>query len=350
MLQFECPHCKNRLEIDDSLAGAEAACPLCEGALVVPTASTVAPEAVIAEEETAVSPLTVSTSPSGDYFYTSSNRFLPGRLLAGLAVGTFLMLILSLIYAYAISYIPLIYINIVLCFGFGIVIGFLASLLSFVVRNRNRAIAWLCAIALTGLALWFSWGFWVSTLTDELSLFGDFLAYMNPIAILLVAIEVTGVEEYMNIGKLFGPRGLPITGFGLALLWLLEAGMIAVTALWTFSKNSRNLSFCEECKNWTETIHTSSHLLMVEDEEAFRETLASGDFDELLALRVVPNDDHFTTIAINSCGCGQTFLLTVNDVVISYDDKGNPSTTERPFVNGLYITRQTAQELIRRKP
>ncbi len=346
-----CPHCQSQLDAGEEHAGMNANCPQCNGEFVIPAVETTAQPEAAGETPADSVEQAVAWAPPGEQFYRSSGKCNILRLIIGVDAALLLVFVLAVIYSYATRYIPFIYLNGLFTIGLGIVIGFAGVTMNIWAHNRNR----LLAFAGTGLvavcAMWFTWGFWVTTLFKEVKLFSvDALLSMHPGVIFVVAGKMMEAEGYMSIGRFArSGGGIPITGYGLLILWILEAAMIVGLALWIFLKTYRSMSFCEKCGNWTNTFYASPTLEVVEDEEALRERLLENDFEALNELRKHSSGDNYTQYTIDGCPCGQTILLTVNDISVSFNSKGDSSTTERPFVKALYIAPETAEELAKRK-
>ena len=353
-MDVQCPHCHVTLEAEESLAGMNASCPQCHGEFVIPATMEATPAEDAGVVEKGISEPFPEAPASGiweEYFYRPSGKVDLIRGVLALNAGILLVFVLALIYSYAVRYIPFIYLNALFTLGFAAVIGFAAVFLNLHARNRNRILAFCGTGLIVILGLWFSWGFWVTALIEELKLFSvATFRVMHPRVIFHVAKEIMSAEEYMSIGRLArSGGGLSITGTNLLILWILEAVTIVGLALWIFLKAYRSMAFCEKCRNWTKIFYTSPSLKVVEDEEKFRETLAYGDFSTLTGLPKRSSGDQYTEYTLESCPCGETVLLTVKDVSVSFNSKGNASTSERPFVKGLYVTPETAQRLASRK-
>ncbi|MEI3038425.1 MAG: hypothetical protein V8T90_05070 [Victivallales bacterium] len=345
-----CPHCQSQLEASEEHAGMNANCPQCSGEFMIPAAAPpIAPPEVTPAEESSPGRMrqTVAFGPHGEQFYRSSGKFNFCRLIIGLNATILLAFVLALIYAYATRYIPFIYLNMLFTLGLGIAIGFAAVFMNIWARNRNRLLAFAGMFLVAVIALWFTWGFWVTTLFKEIKLFSvEALLAMHPGVIFSVAAEIMNTEGYMSIGR-FARSG--ITGYGLLILWAVEALGIVGIAVWIFFKTYRSMSFCERCGNWTDTFYISPTLEAVEYEEDLRERLTAGDFGALNKLPKRNSGDNYTQYSIEGCPCGETLLVTVNDVKVSYNSKGDASTSERPFVKALYVTPETAEVLAKRK-
>ncbi len=343
---INCPHCQTQLEAEKEHAGMTANCPQCNGEFIVPAEP---PESAAVPPEEAA-PGSVVPIPCAGRFYRSSGKCSLPRLILGVDVALLLVFVLAVIYSYATHYIPFIYLNALFTIGLGVAIGFIGIFMNVWGRNRNRILAFAGVCLVAVLALWFTWGFWVTTIFKDLKLFSvNTLLSMHPKVIAAVAGEVMKEEGYMNIGRFGHGNGLPLTGYALLILWILEAALIVGLALWIFLKSYRSMSFCEKCGNWTGTLYTSPALEVVEDENAFREQLIHGDSDALKNLRKRNPGVNYTQYSIDGCPCGETLLLTVSDVTVSFNSKDEASTSESPFVKDLYITPQTAEELSKRK-
>ncbi|RZK26574.1 MAG: hypothetical protein EOO63_14520 [Hymenobacter sp.] len=72
-------------------------------------------------------------------YYQPSNKMPLAGTLALLAGGVAAALVLALVYIYAVWYIPFIYINFILCLGFGLLLGAALAALARLGKLRNPA-------------------------------------------------------------------------------------------------------------------------------------------------------------------------------------------------------------------
>lgn len=107
-------------------------------------------------------------------YYKPSGKFSPIAFAYLLLVCAIIMPILGTIYAYATWYIPIIYVNFLITFGFGVSISFAVSLL--VIRLgkvRNYGLSALFAVIASLVAYYSQWVVWVDLVLNAGEVYGN---------------------------------------------------------------------------------------------------------------------------------------------------------------------------------
>jgi hypothetical protein len=173
-------------------------------------------------------------------FYSHSGRFgLHGPVLA-LAAGAVAAWPLGLAYAYLIKWIPFIYLNFLITAGYGIAFGILASWLLKVAKVRNRPIALLSATGVGLLAWYGNWNGCVHSLAQSAPWF------LTPRQIL----RVMGVLYDQGSWGIGFSSQTPVTGVPLAMVWLVEGGIIVGLSARIGYGTVANTPFCESHGCW----------------------------------------------------------------------------------------------------
>lgn len=269
--------------------------------------------------------------------YEFSGQCEPGLLAVGGLICIPVVMLLSLAYAYAVHYIPLIYFAGVITYFFGIGLGVIASLTLEYTKTRNAALGTVIAVSIGLLALYCSWGFCLGIYFQDVS----FVTF-NPLTIIEGMIAVVK-ENSFSIG-LRSIKFFDISGFWLALVYLIEAGMIVVMAVLTAIGRNSSLSYCEECGEWTEEKFTSPPLSTIKDVRAIQEGLLQGQVAQLLDLRKVDAQGDHTSLTIKTCGCSSLNVLTINDVTVT-EENGKLKEEENELLGNVMISEEAAQAL-----
>jgi hypothetical protein len=153
-------------------------------------------------------------------FYEPSGKFDPIRqsLLYVICIG--IALFLGYLYAVLISFIPLIYLNIIILVGFGISLGLVCRVFVRFSHNRNRRSQLIHAIIFGILANYFQWTTYVLFLLEDsvpsLGLYFsniDWIFTSGDFGNLIAEIYRNGAWEIF---------GIQINGPTLAIIWLVE--------------------------------------------------------------------------------------------------------------------------------
>ena len=260
-------------------------------------------------------------------YYRHSGKV--GRLalpyMLGLSVvGSF---VLGPVYAYADYYIPFMYLNFVMTFFYGMIIGLLVVFGTRRGQVRNSLVALLGGFVAGLAALYVAWAFWIQAVT------GGRLLTFSP-STLLSAIQTINARGVWRIRN-----NQPVTGTLLYIVWFAEALVIVGASTLTAYFSNTDEPFCERCERWIREKRVISPLQVIANPEAFRAKVERGDYEELVAMRWVSSGDAaFTKLELLHCpGCRQSCFLTVKEMLITTDSNGSASTNEKTLIEHLAI-------------
>jgi len=239
--------------------------------------------------------------PSGK----SSGVGIPVLIGGGLVAAA----VLGAVYAYATSYIPLIYISFLLTIGFAFAMGWVVNQLTALGKIRNPSVVMWGSIFIGIAAVYFAWVFWFHATLGVL--------FVNPMDVLATQ-QLFGQTGVWSIGS-FAPTGMTLYAF-----WAVEAAIIAI-GTWIFSQNQVHEPFCETCEKWLETKKEVTNLSLSENPAELVKSLESGSVDDLLKLKKT-EDTSYTKVALKDCpSCEVTTLmdLAVAKIVVDDDGKAN---------------------------
>lgn len=255
-----------------------------------------------------------------------------GIVLGGIAVlvGG---LLFAPIYSYAIVYIPFVYINLILTGLFGLGVGMMIAGALRVGHTHNKGVSYGLIGAGLLFAYWMHWAWWFSGLA--------FSADYDDFSVLLVLFPGALIESVASVYEVgtwgIGSSGDAVTGIFLALVWLAEAVIFFGAGLFGGAMLVGSGTYCSRCKAWcTEMPATRLQADMSGDlaNQVDRQNWA-------VLLRPAPSDGSTTwhEAHIHRCeGCGETNTVTLKDITVSHDKKGNEQKNEKVTVDRVYIT------------
>jgi len=215
-----------------------------------------------------------------------------------LVVGVVIMLVLSVIYALLLNWIPFIYVNALLTLGMGMAVGAIATFIIKTGHCRNVALGTLVGLllAVAGLGgkfvtqyyLTFQEGReWLET-TNEVS------EEDRPLALAAFDQGYTfqahlkdRIDTGWSIGK--GGGGDPIGGWLVYAVWLIEAGIVFYFA-WTMSRAAVKEPYSEKMSLWADESE-SVMLLPITGDEMVRKIQAATTVDQLLEIPIPKTDE-----------------------------------------------------------
>ncbi|MCP4137904.1 MAG: hypothetical protein GY754_43480 [bacterium] len=269
-------------------------------------------------------------------YYQHSGKFSPLGIVLSLIFGTIAAVVASFIYAYALHYIPFIYLNFIITVGFGIVVGFAVGIGAHIGKIRNSSIVLGLAVTVGLAAVYIGWVAHFFVLSEQEVLF------VEPM-ILLQAMQALAVEGAWSVASI-----TPTGGF-LYFLWFIEAAIILGGAVFMAWGQIASEPFCEKCNKWVEDPELVPFLEPVENVKMLVSNLESGNFKDLENLKMAGDDmEHFTQLELLKCSsCSRFTLLTVKDVTISYDDEGEQELDDEEIVENMIITPEVYDKLLR---
>jgi hypothetical protein len=250
------------------------------------------------------------------------------------ALGLVTAGVLGVVYAYVINWIPFIYVTflatLALGFGMGIAVGFAAKL----GKVRNSIATVLFGFVFGAIALYVAWAF------DPMVRFDDVNhVFWNP-ADLQEYIAWGYDNGFWTIGR-GGAQAGNVSGIFLALVWILEAGIIVGLAAMMAPGLINSQPFCELSGEWATKEEDVARLEFPED-DALLDRLLGGEVDAIGELcRADPALAAYMRLDLSLCPqCADSNWLTINAVVHGVDKDGKKTTEVTALVTNLEITEQ----------
>ncbi len=266
------------------------------------------------------------------------------KSVIGGAIGAF---ILSWIYALCTYHSPLVYLNLLVVFCYGWLVGAICRGLLRRFRISRRVPAMVVGIICGLLAVWFGWLAYIYVISDY-----SFEAYTDSLfdpAWLWYVIQLIANNPIWTIGK--SGEGMPAIIY--YALWAVECVAIIFLSASACTGFTAKNKLCEKCNDWLGETGESAYFEIPECGVSKLKTgLAAGDFSELLALpRVAENNLHLNWLQAKNyqctrCGDAQNDnFVTVSEIkvkVVKGEEKGKAENILGQF---LPVTQQLKDEI-----
>lgn len=177
--------------------------------------------------------------------YRHSNKFTPQGLVAGMLAGIAAAIPGGFLYVYGIWSIPEAKLRGVCPLAYGALVGASCGLAMCWGKIRNSTLAGIVSLATSLFALYVSWVIWVLHL-----MFPSFWIF-NPIRLALQPKVLWKIIVAVNAQGTWGFKdSVPMTGTGLWLVWVGEAGLLLGFGVLVAIAMVRRRPFCERCEAW----------------------------------------------------------------------------------------------------
>jgi hypothetical protein len=275
-------------------------------------------------------------APSGFFRPLTFALFLAATV-AGMAVAWGYQLLMD--------WMPLIYLSILVCMGFGFLLGFAGAWAIKTGHCRNRMIALLLAVPLVGgsIAATYYWEY--QRFIGEVREARPDLADQVTFKIFLDARRERGWEISNH-----GSSGTPLKGDVIWGLWFIEAALILGTGgvlIW----RAVNEPYCERCNQWGAPRKMLLPGLKRGDAEPL---LSSGDLDGVIGMPLPADGSPQVALALTATlcpACKETGFLTVEEKIVVARKKGKPQEkTTKLVVHAVLRADQREKFLQRLEP
>ncbi len=269
--------------------------------------------------------------------YHHSGKFgVHGPILAILA-SIPVALLLGLLYAYLVKWIPFIYINFFITLGYSFAFGIGAGLLLKLCKVRNGAVALLTGLIVGLIALYFDWNGHILALVPK----SEKLPWLLSPGIVIEVMKELYKEGSWGIG--FNNSG-NVTGIVLGIVWFIEAVIvvgIATLVPWTMITST---PYCEENQCWLDEEKKIETLQPISDPETL-EQLKAGNISALASVPAkVPGASDFTRVTVkHSPNSNCFFTVHVENVVKETDKEGKEVEKTNSLSDHLMIPGPAAE-------
>ncbi len=270
-------------------------------------------------------------------YYEHSGNFSPVLLVLGALVASAVSLPLAWLYAYAIYYIPFIYINVVLTVGLAFAVGMIVVHVMRGAKVRNGVVFGAAALLVTAVAFYGHWAAWLGIFSRESGL--DIMASdvaQQPGAMWAAILEINATGAWSLFGIEFS--GTPLWG-----IWALEGAIIVGGGFLIAFGAFVDVPFCERCGSWCKK-HPNVARVWHADPAAVVKAFESRDFETLQSFETVPHSKEvgrWFECDVETCStCGETNTLDVSLVQAGKDNDGDVSKDETEILSNLLLTKE----------
>lgn len=258
--------------------------------------------------------------------YRHSGKFAPHGLLLPLIVAVVLGIPLGLAYGYIIRWVPFIYINFIVTLAYGGAFGWVTSRLVKLGRVRNTVLAGAIGAIVGLIAVYFEWSGHLHTLVKS----PPFIFAPDEIANGMAFLYEKGSWGLRSSGS--------VTGIALAIVWVIEAGIIIGCAAVLPVAFVKQTPFCEDAGCWLDEEKTFDTLEKITD-PARLAPLKEGDIMPLVETKPKPEGaSGFTRLTLKrSPKCDRFSTLQVHDVTVTFDEKGERNEKTRELTDLLVL-------------
>jgi len=249
-------------------------------------------------------------------YYKPSGKFNPISFLYFLLAICIAAPILAFIYAYAILYIPIIYLNFLCLAGIALGLGFVASFVVDLGKVRNKMLALLFGILIGIVGYYFSWVVWIG-----------------------YHFEISYMEVIQNFDALL--RGIEI--------WIIELVAIIIVPLYlAYTRASE--PFIENDDNWAEATAIGPFELVL-DHTTIKQQLEAKNYEELLAIAPAENAGQGSHTILHlyhgqNRSQSKEFYLSTMNMIEKLDKDGNLDFDEKTIINFINISKEAGQQLL----
>lgn len=233
---------------------------------------------------------------------------------------------LGLAYAYLVKWIPFIYLNFLLTAGYGFVIGFVAGFMLKVGKVRNTPVLFMCGLLGGAMALYGSWSGHLHALIPGAPIFA------SPDQ-LISFIKILYAEGSWGMSS-----GSNVTGVMLAIVWVIEAGiMVGLVTLVPVGMLS-DTPFCEKNQCWLDEEKKINTLAAFTEPEQIA-ALSSGDLGPLTQAKPCAADAAvFARVTLkHSPKCDEFCTVGIANVTVTIDKEGNANEDTQELAGNLVL-------------
>ncbi len=243
-------------------------------------------------------------------YYQPSNRFKPTGLVDGMAASFIVAIFLGLAYAFAIGMMPIIYGDLILCGGFGYLVGIMTARLMILRKVRNLRIVRIVAIVSALVGYYTCWVVWVYSILSKWDTTLTPTPLIENPAFLWRAILAINEQGTWSVGT-HGMAGGNVNGIMLWVVWVMEATGFLIAAMVGVSRVQMP-PYCEVCGAWCRDIgeictFQPGHSTQI------KKALESKDFTVIEQFGPAPRNSRFwNRLDLQMCaGCGATNMVTL---------------------------------------
>ena len=264
-----------------------------------------------------MSDISATSHESQTRYYRPSGRFSPFGLGAGALASMLAGAFLAVAYAYVDANCPFIYLNLILCFIFGVLIARINAVVARTFKCRNNSMLTVATAASALFSYYIAWAAWINAIIGRNS-------KASAPGIWAFANQPGEMWEYIQAIHEIGTWSIskdPINGKMLLAVWICEFILFLASAIW-YIRSTGNEPFCEECENWCVRYPLSLKFRVIPEMDSveFFNRIKAGEF-EIFLTAGWPNasDAMFYEATLEYCNrCGRTHVLTIDRIITGF--------------------------------
>jgi len=275
-------------------------------------------------------------------YYEESQEIDVGRLAIAFLVGAGVSLVLGYIYALLAYIIPFPYVTFFLAVGLGMALGLIARLLVRLLRIRGARSRILLLLGMIIMTYYFHWVAYLMALMPDSSLaIGSYLGnigwiFSPDLSFFRIIVDLSTFGAWSMFGITFA-------GTMLILVWLIELGVIAITA-WRSGTTTSIIPYSEQSDKWYEKITLEDQFRLVASRKSAEKIIIEeGVLGFIDGLGHGLGHMH-SKIHIYQDEDSSDQYITLEKVTIS--NKGQGSELRNPVVDNLRISSQDARAIL----
>ncbi|NUM35633.1 MAG: hypothetical protein HUU50_13890 [Candidatus Brocadiae bacterium] len=273
-------------------------------------------------------------------FYQLSGKINVMGPALGILFGTLAALPLSFVYAYAVRYIPFIYLNFLISLGYAFATCVAYTIGEKMGHNRSRFFSFLGTLVMTTIALYLAWSAFFFVLFQHKISYFQLVTDPKTVWLLIEKIIETG---WFTLGS----TKETVSGTFYMVLLIIEA----LGYLWFFVATcvlDKASVYCEECSKWVDAVGMPS-LISCKLENAMTQTATMGTIPWIDQLELT-KDFPFIVFSMTHCSqCNRLSTLTATKVEMITKQKGKETESEKKetkLFQNLLVNNKTRESIL----
>lgn len=279
-----------------------------------------------------------------DLYYKESGEIDKAKLVIGALVMIAIIAAMAFCYGLLMSFIPLIYFNILITAGFGMLLGLLVRIVDRLTNSRNIKTNYILAIIAVIAANYFQWDYFLSYVLSGglMPSIGQYLS--NAFTFLFNPIDTFSlIGEIKNIGT-WGFGDSMVNGPFLALVWVGEMLLIALLTFRT-AIDKHVVPFAEKANQWYPKFTIIDDFESVASQKLIEPPLIENPLQALESLGNGMGWRH-SKIHLFFLPEETDQYLTIERIYI--EDQGRGSTNREVVINNFRLTTEQAASIMER--
>ncbi|PIE50262.1 MAG: hypothetical protein CSA38_04215 [Flavobacteriales bacterium] len=286
-------------------------------------------------------------------YYRPSGKFSMKSLVFFVLLCCTLYPLLGFAYAYALWYIPFIYINFFVTMLYAYLIGWGTSVVVFKYgKVRNLFLGYGLAFLATMVSLYFHWATWIDLVMNVGEFYGNKrigISVSNVkldevLGLALSPMDLFSLIKEVNEYGTWGIKGLTVSGIFLTIIWIIEFLGILIISIFT-AVGRVEVPFCEKTGEWFSEKEYAP-LSYIEDEAIFRKELETNNLSILENFEKVENvklENH--SIFTLYFSKGKEYYLSIINKKGKKNKKGEIEFDDSEFITYLKVQQELVDML-----